>query len=147
MKLRDRRSFMFSWLLLTFYLICSGQPTPRSNDESPAETTLCKIVAHSQRFDGRRVRFHASFVGDGIEHAVLVSSGCKLGIVPYLPTSEKLPNDLDAFERAIYVSKPGTIDKRITAVFTGVFRWKPPKGRTLDVEQIAELRVTPVQNK
>jgi hypothetical protein len=108
---------------------------------------LCKVVQHPDRFNGKSIRFHASFVSDGLERSVLVQRGCKLGIVPYPPSDNKQRPDLDAFDRAIGTGYPGTADKDVVAVFVGRFVWTPPSKRSLELEGVADLQITPAQTK
>jgi hypothetical protein len=87
------------------------------------DTSVCRIVANPQNFDGKVVRFTADFESDGIERSVLVDPACSnQGIAPYedstLPSSERAE-----FDRAIYSGRPGTLDKQISAVFFGRFKW------------------------
>jgi hypothetical protein len=42
----------------------------------PTKTTVCQIVSHPNRFDGKAVGFEASVESDGIERTVLLSSAC-----------------------------------------------------------------------
>lgn len=50
------------------------------------DTSVCRIVANPQNFDGKVVRFTADFESDGIERSVLVDPACSnQGIAPYDP--------------------------------------------------------------
>jgi hypothetical protein len=98
------------------------------------------VVNHSDRFDGKLVRFRATFVSDGIERSVLVQHGCKLGIVPLIADDQTRPS-VDAFNRAVSRGGPGTADKTVIAMFVGRFAWKPPSKRTLDLMEVEELQV------
>jgi len=109
----------------------------------PLATTLCAVVEHPERFNGKLIRFRASFASDGLEHSILEERGCKKGIVPYQPSDDKPRPDLDAFDRAIHTGLAGTLDKDVVAVFTGRFVWKPPSKRILKLEGVTELHVTP----
>lgn len=90
---------------------------------SPTDTTLCAIVANPARFDGKDVRFIADFRSDGVHTSLLVDPSCPdVGIAPFesssLPTAEK-----EHFDRAIYSGAAGTLDKHISAVFSGRYQW------------------------
>lgn len=117
-----------------------GQAPIRSE---PILTTLCEVVSHSDRFDGKLVRFRATFISDGIERSILVQRGCKLGIVPLIDADDQTRPTVDAFNRAINQGGPGTGDKTVVAMFIGRFAWKPPSERTLDLVAVDELRVKP----
>ncbi len=86
----------------------------------PIEVTVCKLMAIPQDFDGKLVRFKANFESDGIERSLLLDETCQGGILPYVPSGT--PGE-GAFNDAIYTGHPGTLDKTITATFTGVFHY------------------------
>jgi hypothetical protein len=115
---------------------------PKAVDRKPVETTLCDVVTHSVRFAAKLVRFHASLLSDGLEHAVLVDHRCELGIIPHIPDEFKSRPDIQAFERAVDSGRPGTLDKRVSATFTGTFVRNGQK-RILEVEVIANVKITP----
>ena len=68
---------------------------------SPIKTTVCEGVRDSQRFDGKKVRFFASFQSDGIERSVLTDSKCSRGIVPFVPDEVENHPDIEVFDRAL----------------------------------------------
>ncbi len=123
----------------------NGDQTPKAPE--PISVTLCEVAAHPDRFDGKLVRFRASFVSDGMDHSILVQRGCKRGIVPYAAPDNKQRPDVDAFDRAIETGAPGTADKKVVAVFTGRFVWKPPSKRIIELEGVADLQVTSIKRK
>jgi hypothetical protein len=138
--------WFYVWLLPALVVPVSGQSTSATDgDWKPIATTLCNVVAHPEKFANKRVRFQASFVSDGLERSVLIHSGCKLGIVPYLAADGKTRPDVEAFDKAIDLGRRGTSDKTVVAVFTGRFVWKSPSKRILEIEGVSELRVSPLK--
>ena len=130
------------FVAIAFYAfghLCGQAPTW----SEPASTTLCEVVNHSDRFDGKLVRFRATFISDGIDRSVLVERGCKLGIVPLISAHDQTRPSVDAFNRAISQGGPGTADKTVVAMFVGRFAWKPPSKRTLELLEVDELHVKP----
>jgi hypothetical protein len=117
-----------------------GQVPKRSE---PVSTTLCEVVNHSDKFDGKLVRFRATFVSDGIERSIFVQRGCKLGIVPLIDPDDQTRPSLDAFNRAVSQGGPGTADKIVVGIFTGRFAWNHQPKRTLDLVEVDELEVKP----
>lgn len=118
--------------------------------EKPIEVTLCKLVAKCKKFDGKRVRFHASVISDWFEHTALFDRKCQRGLVPWIPDELEKHPDIEAFNRAMEEGKPGRRDLRIAAVFTGRFTCKSTssfhRGRSiLEIEEISELEVTRVK--
>jgi len=126
-----------------------GQSQP-AEPEKPVETTVCQLVAHCKRFDGKRVQFRASVISDGFEYTALVDSECKQGIVPQTSNEADKRPDVDAFNRALGEGKPGTTSKHISATFTGRFSCKPGSSspshrRVIEIEQVSGLEVTAVK--
>jgi hypothetical protein len=125
--------------------------TKRAESPKPIETTVCDIVADSQRFDGRQVRFFARFQSDGLEHSALVDSKCSRGIIPFTADGVENHSDIEAFDRALEQGQRGTMDKRIVATFTGRFvRRTSRSSRTLfvlEIERIDDLQVTMIDLK
>lgn len=145
--LRRTRSFGL-WLLIAVVPVLGQQSNlPATGGMEPIATTLCDVVAHPEKFAEKRVSFDASFVSDGLEHSILSHSGCKLGIVPYpAPDGKKRP-DVERFDKAVGEGAPGTTDKKVVAIFTGRFVWKPPSKRILEIEGVSELRVTSLKSR
>ena len=121
-----------------------GQSQP-TEPEKPVETTVCQLVAHCKRFDGKRVQFRASVISDGFEYTALVDSECRQGIVPQTSDEADKHPDVDAFNRALAEVKPGTAkSKQIRATFTGRFTCKPgssspTRRRVIEIEQVSGL--------
>ena len=123
-----------------------GQSQP-TEPEKPIQPTVCQLVAHCKRFDGKRVQFHASVISDGFEYTALVDPECKKGIVPQTSDEADKRPDVDAFNRALADVKPGaTESKQIKATFTGRFICKSgsssPTRRVIEIEQVSGLEVT-----
>jgi hypothetical protein len=117
----------------------------------PITTTVCEIVGDVQRFDGKKVRFVATFESDGIERSALVDSKCNRGIIPFVPDQVEHHPDIEAFDRALDSGRRGTIDKHVVATFTGLFVVKPSPSShprfILEIERIENLAVTMIDLK
>jgi len=125
--------------------LCQQPTSSADRDGVPIATTLCEVVAHPGKFSNRKVRFKASFESDGMDHSILNSPGCKLGIVPYPAKDNKKRPEVEACEQAIERGAPGTADKTVVAIFTGRFVWTPPSKRVLDIDGVSELVVSPIK--
>ena len=89
----------------------------------PIETTVCDVVASPAAFNEKLITFTATFESDGIERSLLLGKTCptKGGMLPYV--LEGAPG-AKAFDDALYgTGQPGTLDKTITATFTGTFHY------------------------
>jgi hypothetical protein len=95
--------------------------SPTNGNSEPVATTLCDVVAHPEKFTNKLVRFRASFGSDGLEHSVLIHSGCKLGIVPYPAADGKERSDVEAFDEAVRASAPDA-DKTSEALILRDYR-------------------------
>ena len=117
-----------------------------SKADCVAETHRYDTVRDRQRFDGKKVRFFASFQSDGLEHSALINSRCGRGIIPFAPDEVEHHPDIEAFDHALDKGRRGTMDKRIVAMFTGQFVRKPnPSSHTrffLEIKRIDHLQVT-----
>ena len=136
---------------------------PKRPAEKSVETTITALVNKSAIFRGKRVRVSASYHSDGIHHSVLMEPNCGRpapdpktpptkepdcgpSVVPV--DSEKAANDAGSqdLDRAL-AQNPllGTMDKHITAEFTGKFRCVPscesPKYFVLEIERVENLKV------
>ena len=133
---------------------------PQKRLSKPIEGTITELVESSARFGGKRVRVPASFHSDGIHRSVLMEPSCGqpkptvpakepdcgTSVVPV--DSEKAENDPGNAEldRALAQNpRLGTMDKYITAEFTGIFRCVPscksPKYFKLEIERVENLKV------
>lgn len=128
------------WILLTFTPSMT-QAQEAAKEITAIDVTVCRVVAHPERFSGKRVRIRASVLSDGLERTALIDPRCKLGIVPQIPSEVRGRPDIQAFEDAIFGPNPGTSTKRIAAVFTGVISWKS-NVTALQIQEIADLEVS-----
>ena len=131
---------------------------PQRAADKSIETTITALLKKSAIFSGKRVRVSASFHTDGIEQSVLLEPDCgsrtpppgapqcSRGVAPV--DSDKAENDPGNadLDRALAQSgRAGTMDKHITAEFTGVFRCVPscasPKYFTLEIERVENLKI------
>ena len=129
-------------------LVCLvfGQSKP-TEPEKPIQTTVCQLVAHCKKFNGKRVQFHASVSSDWFEHTAQVDPQCKRGVVPLTSVDADKRPDVEAFNRAMDEGKPGVTDLHIKAVFTGRFVCKPtspfPRGRrVIEIDHVDALEAT-----
>jgi len=123
-----------------------NQVSVSADDKTGLLTTLCTIVKNPRSFDGKRVRFAAEFVSDGMHASVLLDPRCELGITPHDSDKPQDQAELDALDNALGQGMAGTIDKRITAVFVGIFSYRPTmlkRQRVLLLERVMSLRVYP----
>ena len=154
--------FCFAVLGLCFPLI-RASADPQTPTPNPLGTNITSLVETSAKFNDKRVRVFASFHSDGIEHSVLMEPNCGQlhrtsttppqmepqcgrGVVPVdSDKAEKDPGNA-ALDRVL-AQNPlrGTLDKYITAEFTGIFRCVPscasPKYFSLEIEHVENLKV------
>lgn len=128
--------------------VCMAQEQGHSAGAEPIVTTFCEIVLHSERFDGRPVRFRSSVVSDGIDHTALADSKCgSRTIIPRISEEASDRSDIQQFRDAVFLQKPrGTAFKQVSATFIGFFTLDG-KLRVLQVEKVQELTVTPREAK
>jgi|HubBroStandDraft_6_1064221.scaffolds.fasta_scaffold1077510_2 hypothetical protein len=132
--------------IIVIVCLAFGQ-SQATEPEKPAETTVCELVAHCKKFDGKRVQFRASVRSDWFEHTALVDSQCEAGVVPRTSGEADKRPDVDAFNRAMDEGKPGNTDLHISAVFTGRFVCKaasksPRDRRVIEIDRVDALDVT-----
>jgi hypothetical protein len=124
----------------------AGQRCEAADDEPALATTICTVIRKPLLFDGKRIRFAAEFVSDGMDNSVLVDHRCKLGITPFDAQTHQTQSELDALDHALETGMAGTLDKRLTAVFVGVFAYRSAANkqqRILYIERVINLRVLP----
>ena len=152
----ERRKFGFGHLgayahELILIDVISTKPTKPDQSSKAINTTLCEVVEDALQFDGKRVRFSAKFVSDGIERSVLTDFSCSRGIEPFVPDEVEHHPDIEAFDRATDTGRLGTGDRRIVGTFTGHFIVKRDSNSrlrfVLNIERIEDLKVTPVDLK
>jgi len=141
--------------LLSFVAISAAFLPPQGKDRIPNSsvvmTSVCELSNKPIAFDGKMVRFHAQFESDGIERSVLIDSECPQGaVLPYMADHASGNKSLD---EAIATGHPGTLDKSITATFTGLFHYsaKPEMctfiskelcRRSIEITQVSNLILT-----
>jgi hypothetical protein len=116
-----------------------------AEDSKPIETDLCKIVAHSNQFNKKRVRLKATVESAIIEGGTwLHSDACPAAAIELsVPESIRENPAYEALDNAIrHQGNIGTVGKKITAIFTGefTFHFKRPK-HVLTLEKIEDLDV------
>jgi hypothetical protein len=135
----------------------------RAAARKPVETTITQLIESGAKFNDKRVRVSASFHSDGRKLTLLREPNCgrpngatktppqgepqcNRGVVPV--DSDKAENDPGNadLDRALAQSPLlGTMDKYITAEFTGKFRCVPscasPKYFSLEIERVENLKV------
>jgi len=132
---------------------------PQAGARKPVETTITHLIESGAKFNGKRVRIPASFHTDGIERSVLLEPNCGSKTPPLADApqcgrgvapvdSDKAKNDPGNadLDRALAQSgRAGTMDKHITAEFTGIFRCVPscasPKYFSFEIERVENLKV------
>jgi len=137
--------------------VFSSKPVRFSTDKKETqsskaiETTVCEVVGDALRFVGERVRFSARFVSDGRHGSVLIDSNCGRGIEPFVADEVEQHPDIQALDRALGKGMLGTMDRRITATFTGRFVVRDSYSSwlqyALEIERIDDLKVTLVDLK
>ncbi len=148
---------MISVYLATFLVAALGQQSKPATVTLPKAVTICELNADPTSFDGKLVVFKAEFESDGIERSLLIDKSCpdKTGPLPYVPDGSP---GAKAFNDAIWIGQPGTLDKRITAKFTGIFHYIPKPEmcnfmskdvcrRTITVTRIQDLVLIMKQKK
>lgn len=115
---------------------------PCKKTEPVIANTICEVLRTPEEFADKCIRVPARFLSDGIEHSVLVDESCsKMGLAPW--ATEKETEKLDEA-----IAQPGkglgTLDRRITARFTGRFVWRPHAtrdARVLEINAVSNLRI------
>lgn len=115
---------------------------------SATNTSVCELVAQPARFNGKVVRIEALYESDGRALRILVDRRCPNdgGIVPSGQAHDRPVGDV--LINALQQGCAGTLDKEISAVWTGIFHWEPENRpatgkvpRWLDVQKIEGLEV------
>lgn len=116
---------------------------------SPTEADLCSLVAHPKQFQNQLVRVTAQVEsaviegGTWLQDASCEPNGVELVVPDYIRKHPEEHPDFKALDDAIRrQGNIGTVNKKITATFTGIFTAskKRPK-RTLTLEKIENLSV------
>jgi hypothetical protein len=108
--------------IAVFVMATSAPQVKQKVEVRPVEAGVCDLIASPAAFNGKLVRFTAQFESDGIERSILLGETCpqKGGLMPYVVDGA---TGAKAFDDAIYLGHPGTLDKTITATFTGTFHY------------------------
>jgi hypothetical protein len=105
-------------------VVSFGEPPAVQSRPQALPVTVCEVTQSPDRFVGKRISFHARVESDGIERTVLVDdmATCALGITPIQGAENRASRKAsNALSKAIFQGHPGTIDKRISGQFVGVF--------------------------
>jgi hypothetical protein len=135
---------------------------PQASTRKPVETTITQLVESGGKFNGKLVRVFASF-HSGRHVTVLLEPNCGLldgtskaappgdpqcdkGIIPVeSDKAESDPGNADLYRALEQNPLLGTMDKHITAEFTGKFRCVPscahPKSFELKFDRVENLKV------
>jgi hypothetical protein len=108
--------------------------------------TICELTANPKRFDGAYITVLALVESDGLEHTTLIDESCpEKGVAPYVAEAVRESEDMKALQAAMFRGRSGTIDKRISASFKGVFHWYPRRipSRVMSLESVTDLHVEP----
>jgi hypothetical protein len=144
-----------SWLL-ALTAACVVALAPRmvrcAAPELPARAVaFCEIVSHPDRYDHSRVAFTTSIVSDGIENTALLDPSCpKRGMALVVSPDVKRSTGFQKIWAGIYrTGYIGTLDKRITARFSGTFLYTPANtpARTLVLDSVSQVNVVVRQHQ
>jgi hypothetical protein len=100
-----------------------------ASGETPEAVSLCELLAHPARHDGRLVTFRAQTVGDWFEAAAVGDAACKDHLIA-LTTSEENPNTiaLNALSKSVWHARDISTERTLQAVFVtlvGRFTFRP----------------------
>lgn len=139
------------WLTLTVSTSCSEATTaPAKSELSTVKTTICELVSRPKAFSGKTVVVKAELLHDGLHGGVLTDPTCdRVGVPAYGPLRDP---DVGPLAAAMRQGCLGTIDKIITATWTGRFHstaeiegtMKLPRG--LEITAVDDLLVRPRPN-
>jgi hypothetical protein len=117
--------------------------------KNPTEADLCSLVAHPKQFQKQLVRVTAQVEsaviegGTWLQSASCESNGVELIVPDYIRKHPEEHPDFKALDDAVrQQGNIGTVNKKITATFTGTFTTssKRPK-RMLTLEKVENLSV------
>jgi len=143
-------------LLLAFAVACVVALLPRmarcaAPELTAREVAFCEIVNHPHRYDHSRVAFTASIASDGIEHTALLDPACsKRGKALVVESRVERSTGYQKIWAGIYrTGYIGTLDKHITAHFSGTFLYTPNKipVRTLVADSVSQVHVVTRQHQ
>jgi hypothetical protein len=100
-----------------------------ASGETPEAVSLCELLAHPARHDGRLVTFRAQAVGDWFEVAALGDSSCK-GKVIQLTAGKEQANEvaLRNLSASVWHARDISTEQSLKAVFVtlvGRFTFRP----------------------
>ena len=88
--------------------------------------TVCDLVGHPDKYNGKLVQVEAAVESDGIERTVLTDEACPTsGVAPSFPAKIRGEQHVILLQQAIFAGQPGTMGKRISATFVGTFDIRP----------------------
>ncbi len=134
---------------------------PQASTRKPVETTITQLVESGAKFNGKLVRVSASFHSgrhvtlllepncgllDGTSKTPLGEPQCNKGVIPVeSDNAENDPGNADLYRALEQNPLLGTMDKHITAEFTGKFRCVPScahsKSFELKFDRVENLKV------
>ena len=120
-------------------------PTPEQGATAasePIEASVCGVVQHPDEFACKRIRVRATLLTDCMHGSVLTDERCARGLVPYGSSSPTT----DAFFEGACAGPRIDFDSKRRATFTGRFRLRSERGRTifvLEVESVKDIKITP----
>jgi hypothetical protein len=125
----------------------------QAESQEPLDVKLCDVTAHSEKYDNKLLRIHATVDSDGMHTTLLTDRKCATGIMLYnSDEAENFPEnhrDVQALEGAIEQGRAGTLDKLIEGTFTGVFLVERKQGkirRLMKLKAVADLKVSAKTN-
>jgi hypothetical protein len=109
--------------------------------------TVCSVAATPSSFNGKVVRLRANIESDGMHSSHLTDVRChRTSIFVTWEAAQSNPR-LRGLIDTIYsmAQHPGTLDKEITASFTGVFHWRESKrpALSIDLTDVTDVVVKP----
>jgi hypothetical protein len=109
------------------------------------DTTVCEVIAEPVKYNDQRIRVAANIEHDGIHGGVVTDKRCKLGLRFWYSSAAEDHPDLVALDNAIFKEGCiGTTWKRIHAVVSGRFIWRPTDklGRNaIELDRVEDLEV------
>ncbi len=162
MLARYKRTALSLACLIALYFASASAADPQASTRKPVETTITQLVESGAKFNGKLVRVSASF-HNGRHVTLLLEPNCGLldgtsktpplgepqcnkGVIPVeSDNAENDPGNADLYRALEQNPLLGTMDKHITAEFTGKFRCVPscshPKWFELKFDRVENLKV------
>jgi hypothetical protein len=125
----------FARLLVAILLLPATAGCQRQEPVT-VDTSLCAILSAPASFDGKKVRIRSRLESDATHFTVLSDPSCKgRGIVLRAGAAKDDARVRALMDAVIHKAEhPGTLDKEVTATFTGVFRWRKAERPALRLE-------------